>query len=115
MKKKSEVFRAAVVLSVYHNRLLCHFGELRGLLDFVTGHEVALWEIPRARALTAEHLRRQYPWLARIEPPPGFKTDAVNVNRFVNSVIREVGAEQFKVYPLPRGTFVPHGPFERAN
>lgn len=105
-------FPVAVVLSAYHNRLLVSFPELRDLLDYMTGHKVALWEVPLARALAAAHLAKQYPWLEKIEPPPGFKNDAVNTNRFVKSVVKTIHAEQLRVYPLPAGAFKPHGPFE---
>lgn len=112
MPIKTESFSVAVILSAYHNRLLVPFPELRGLLDFMTGHKVALWEIPAARKLAADHLRKQYPWLAHLTPPPGFKNDVVNTNRFVKSVTKHVGEDVLEVRPMPKQAFKPHGPFE---
>ena len=114
MPAEPRFFPVAVVLSAYHNRLLVSFGELRDFLDYMTGHDVALWEIPLARSLAAAHLLKQYPWLAELEPPPGFKNDAVHTGRFVKSVIKMIGKDTVVVYSLPAGKFKPHGPFEGA-
>jgi hypothetical protein len=105
MTTAKTVFPLATVLSAYHNRLLVSFGELRGLLDWCTGCEVPLWEIPRARALVAEHLAKQYPWLAHIQPPEGFKNDAMGTGRFVKQVVGMTGLDRLEVYALPRGSY----------
>lgn len=105
-------FPVSVILSVYHNRLLCPFDEMRGLLDFMTRHDVALWEIPRARALSAKHLSSQYPWLKKYEPPQGFRNDAMHSRRFVKGGEKLAGCAQLMVLPMGPGEFVPHGPHE---
>lgn len=102
-----ESFPVAVVLSAYHNRLLIPFPQLRAFLDYMCGQKVFIWEIPRARSMAARHLERQYPWLATINPPQGFKNDAVNTNRFVRSVTKAIKADELTVYPLPKGDFIP--------
>lgn len=105
-------FPISVILSVYHNRLLCSFNEMRGLLDFMTRHDVALWEIPRARALSAKHLGKQYPWLKKYDPPAGFKNDAMHSGRFVRGGEKIAGTKELSVLPMGPGEFVPHGPHE---
>lgn len=115
MPNNPRVFSVAVVLSAYHNRLLVPFDELRGLLEYMCGQKVWLWEVPLARSLSAAHLLKQYPWLDEIEPPPGFKNDAVSTNRFVKSVIKMIGADTLTVYTLPPNKFKSHGPFETAG
>lgn len=104
-------FPLAVVLSAYHNKLMVPFGELRGFLNYMTGHQVALWEIPRARALVVAHLAKQFPWLDDLSPPPGFKTDAGNAGRFIRHVAKNVGSFQLDVAPLAKTAFKPHKPF----
>ena len=113
MPNNPRVFSVAVVLSAYHNRLLVPFDELRALLNYMTGQDVALWEIPLARSLCAAHLLKQYPWLAELEPPPGFKNDAVHTGRFVKSVVKTIGSDTLTVYMLPPNKFRSRGPFEK--
>ncbi len=108
----SRAFPMATILSVYHNRLMCSFDELRELLDFMTHHKVALWEIPRARALAAHHLGTQYPWLKKYAPPAGFKNDAMHSGRFVRGGEKLAKAKELSVLPMGPGEFVPHGPHQ---
>lgn len=108
-----DTFPVAVVLSAYHNRLLVSFGELRGLLNYMTGTKVGLWEVPKARAACVNQLGKQFPWLEEITPPEGFKNDAMHTGKFVRSVCKQINTDTLKVAPLPPKTFVSRGPFER--
>ena len=108
----TRVFPVSVILSVYHNRLMCSFGEMREFLNFMTRHDVALWEIPRARALSAQHLSRQYPWLKKYEPPAGFKNDAMHSGRFVRGGEKLAKSKELSVLSMGPGEFVPHGPHQ---
>lgn len=101
-------FPLAVILSVHHNKMLVTFTEFRDLLDYVTGVQVALWEIPRARAQVAAHLARQYVWLRHIDLPPGFRADSGNANRYVKGVAKAVGCDlELEVRPMRKGMYQP--------
>lgn len=103
----AQTFHLSVVLSAYHNKLLCTFAELRSFLNYMTGHQVALWDIPKARALVAKSLARQHPWLPAIEPPPGFKVDGGNAGRFIRQVAKHTDTYTVPVKPLGRNAFQP--------
>lgn len=104
-------FPLAVVLSTYHNKLMCPFAEFRKFLNYMAGTDVAMWEIPRARSLAAGYLVTQFPWLPKVAPPPGFKFDANNTTKFVRKVAEQIGAFTLDVKPMIKGRFLPHRPF----
>lgn len=97
----------SVVLSAYHNRMMCSFSELRELLNYMTGHDVALWEIPRARLLAARSLARQHPWLGQIKVPIEMKIDSGHSGQFVRHVARTLGTRIIIVKPLSSSAFQP--------
>lgn len=97
----------SVVLSAYHNRLMCPIGELRDLLNYMTGHDVALWEIPRARTLAARSLARQHPWLGQIKVPIEMKIDSGHSGQFVRHVAKKLGSRVVIVKPLSSSAFHP--------
>ena len=106
MPEADRYFSVACILSIYHNRLLVSFPELRELLDYMTGAEVPLWQIPEARALCMVALERQYPGLTRIEPPPGFKNDAMHAGRFIKAATKQLGGQdRLLVRRLPPTAF----------
>lgn len=98
----------AVVLSAYHNKLImCTFTELREFLEYMTRHDVALWDVPAARTAAARSLARQFPWLKTIDLPPGFKADSGNCGRFVRHVAGRIGTFQLDVAHLRSDAFRP--------
>ncbi|AYB70702.1 hypothetical protein SEA_VASUNZINGA_70 [Mycobacterium phage VasuNzinga] len=105
-------FDIAVVLSVYYDILLCAFEDYRELLNYMTGHDVAIWEIPRARRLCADALEIQYPILTLPLMPEGFKNDHMHSGKFIRKATKDFGAPLLPVDPIDPGKFVPHGPFE---
>lgn len=104
----TRTFPLAAVLSVYHNKMLVSFQEFRELLNYSTGVQVALWEIPRARTQVAEHLSRQFVWLKHAELPPGFRVDSGNANRYVKQVAKTIGgATELEVKAMRKGAYKP--------
>lgn len=103
----TRAYPLAVVLSAYHNKLMCTIGELREFLNYMTRHDIALWEIPAARTMTARSLARQFPWLKDIPLPPGFKTDSGNCGRFVRHVAARIGTFTLDVAHLRSDAYRP--------
>ena len=100
-----EVFPIATVLAVYNNKPTVRFNEMCDLINYMTGHDVPLWEIPRARAMCATALARQFPWLEKHPIPMEFKPESAN--KFVRAIIAKVQIEEVAVPKLKRGAYRP--------
>lgn len=99
-------FPIATILTVYHNKMMSTFDEMRELLDYMTGHRVALWEIPRARVLCRDALEKQFYWLPQMPMPIETRKDTSPT--FVRKVKRAVGEDDLEVRPLRKNAFTPH-------
>jgi len=97
-----KAFPTAVVLAAYHNKPCAPFKEMRELLDYMTGLDIALWEIPRARAACAKSLERSFPWLPEMPPPLEFKPD--QSGKYVRSITALKG-DTLGVPPLKKNTY----------
>lgn len=97
-------FPAAVVVSVVQNRLLCSFSDYREFLDYMTGGEVRLYDVARARVRVADFLRASMPRLRHLPALPE-KTDSGNANRYVKTCHRFVGGETVAVRAMPATAF----------
>lgn len=91
------------VLATIHDRLVCPFDDYREFLNHVTGTDVPLWDVARARREASDHIRKQYPLLMEHKPPE--KTDNGTASRYVRAVAAKVGYEQMTVRPLAKGKF----------
>ena len=95
----SQVFDMSVVASVVQNRLLCPFGEYRRLLSYMTGTDLPLWEISRAREECAAKLLKLFPILKQLPQLPE-KTDSGNANKYIRSCVKKCsGIDTFTVAP----------------
>jgi hypothetical protein len=101
----NKTFPLSVVLTAYHNRMMATFPELRELLNYMTGQDVPLWDIPRARVMCRDALQRKYTWLAKMEPGPETRKDTAS--RFVRTVARKIGYSELEVPKLKRGAYRP--------
>lgn len=102
---RHEPFPLAVVLHVYHNKPYSSIKEMRELLNYMTGTDVPLWEVPRARVMCARYLERHFPWITRRTPPVEFRSD--QANKFVKQVATDLGKTTVAVPPIRKGLFVP--------
>ena len=94
----SKVFPLSVVISVCHNRLVCSFDDYREFLDFMTGVNVPLWDVERARVATANRLRTLFSDLSKAPEPPE-KTDSGNAGKYVRECVKAVGFSCVTVAP----------------
>lgn len=97
-------FPMAVVISAYRNRLLCPFDEYRAFLNYMTGHNLYLHDVGRARRAVAVELAKQVPELERTEQPPE-KTDSGNANKYVRACSKRAGFEYVELHPMRKGAF----------
>jgi hypothetical protein len=102
---RHEAFPLAVVLHVYHNKPFSSIKEMRELLNYMTGTDVPLWEVPRARVICAKYLERHFPWLPEIDMAAEFRSD--QANKFVRKVATDLGRNTVAVPPIRKGVFVP--------
>lgn len=100
-----------IIVSVYRNRLVCPFDQYRDFLNYMTGHTLYLYDLPRARAACADYLAKNHPQLKKSPRPPE-KTDSGNANRYVKDVSKHMGRDEIGVNPLPKGSFKPRTPSE---
>lgn len=96
----TRTFPLSVALSAVHNRLVCPFPDYRDFLSYVVGWKVALWDVERARLVAARMVNSKYPQLQHFPPPD--KTDSGNANKYVKSVVKQVGHDVV-VIPPSRG------------
>lgn len=70
---ESRTFPLADVLSVTTPLMLSERGEdgLTDLLNFMTGDELEMWQLPRAADEAQPVLIAQHPFLAELQPPAG--------------------------------------------
>lgn len=101
----------AVIASVYHDRLVCPFDQYRDFLNYMTGHDLYLYDLPRARRIVADVLDNRIPGLKKTTPPPE-KTDSGNANKYVRDVCKELSADTWTLGPLKAGAFTPRTPQE---
>lgn len=92
-------FPTAVIVSVCQNRLVCPFDQYRDFLNFVTGANVPLWDIERARAATAKYLGQSFKVLRKVPAPPD-KTDSGNAGKYVRACSKATGTD---VWALEKG------------
>lgn len=93
-----KTFHLSSILTVCHNIMMSSFPEMREVLDYMTGHSIPIWEIPRARAMCAESIKDQYPLLGYVELPPEFKRDGCS--KFVRQIIKLMDSDELALTPL---------------
>lgn len=96
-------FKMAVILSVYHDKLMCGFDDTREFMDYMTGEHVYLWDIPQAMKLCRKSLGIQHPWIKQHAMNPEAKPDSYS--KFVRKAISIYGQEVIEVTPLKSGQF----------
>lgn len=99
----SRAFPLGVVLTAIHDRHVTDFDEYRDFLEYMTGTDVALWNVGPARRAIVDTLRRQHPKLFAHRPPE--KTDSGNSSRYIKDVAKKIGTDMVVVNRLRRGTF----------
>lgn len=97
-------FPMAVVISAYSNRLLCPFDQYRDFLNYMTGTNMYLHDVGRARRAVADELAKQVPELKKTDPPPE-KTDSGNANKYVRACSKKAGFEYVELSPMRKGAF----------
>lgn len=105
-RKKIENFHLRVILSVYHNRKLCRFAEMQDFLSYVVGVPVYIREVPRARAIVAQYLDKQMPFLRATTIPP-LKHDQNQSMGIVREIAKKVGTFELPVAPMRKGVYRP--------
>ena len=95
----SRAFPANVVVSVVQNRLLCPMDDYRDLINYMTGHQVPLWDLTRAREVCMKRLVSTFPILKDL-PPTWEKTDSGNANKYVRACVKAcAGVDTWTVAP----------------
>lgn len=98
------IFPANIIVSVYHNRMVCPLDEYRDFIDYMIGEKVWWHDMAGARAVIAKHLERKLPELKRVASPPE-KTDSGAGTRYVKAAMKTLGWERTTLEPLRKGTF----------
>lgn len=102
---KEEKFSLGAVVSVISKKLVAPLPEVVGLLNFITGKDLSMMQLPRALDECSKHLTKQYPKLAKARE----KLDGQN-NEFGILFLRELAktfGEEVTVEPMPEGAFKP--------
>lgn len=102
-----KAFPISVAISVYANRMYCGFPEYRDLLNHMTGADVRLREIPRARKLAADAIAAQHPWIATVRLPDTDNEKKPKSAKWLRAIETRLGADTLNIDPLPEGAFVP--------
>lgn len=83
-------FPMNAIVSVIKNRLLCPFNDYRTLLNHMTGRQLGLWDVTRAREVCTAKLIRMHPELGELPNPPE-KTDSGNANKYIRQCVKANG------------------------
>ncbi len=86
----------SIIVSVCKNRLVCGFDEYRDFLNHVTGEQLPLWDVERARAATAKYLLATHKPLTKLPNPPD-KTDSGNAGKYVRECAKVVGVTELDI------------------
>lgn len=100
---KEEKFNLSAVVSVISKKLIAPLPEVVGLLNFMTGKDLSMIQLPRALDESSKALKEQYPKLAKARE----KLDGQN-NEFGLIFISELAktyGEQVTVKAMPEGSF----------
>lgn len=93
------------MLSVYHNRLMGSFDDVRDFLDYMTGQRVPIWDIPAAMRLVRASLDQQCEWLHRFAVDPEAKPDSFP--KFIRQMAAVNGGDTMTITPLKPTAFKP--------
>lgn len=97
MSEKENVFSTGAILSAATGVLLCEFGDLCEILNFLTGDELFTHQLPRASLECKPHLLRQCPWILEVKTSDISKE---NWQERLNDAIARFGSHHTLV-PLP--------------
>lgn len=98
-------FPMPVVLSLLTGWLrLSSPEQVQELLLWMTGHQVATHQLPRAMEACRAYLREQYGWMARVELNPEDATQSTHRTKFMRRWVGERGATM-GVPKLPEGRY----------
>lgn len=101
-------FPLPVVVTAYTGVQVCTFEDLRTFLNYMTGHDLFIREIPRARKAVAFMLAQQYPFLRRISLPSAVEPRGKGgqTPAWMREISKQAGAKELDVDRLP--AYQPH-------
>ena len=96
-------FSLGAVVSVISRKLIAPLPEVVGLLNFMTGKNLSMIQLPRALEVCSEELKVQYPKLVKAHE----KLDGQNVEfgRVFLAELTKTYGEEVPVKALPEGSF----------
>ncbi len=100
---KEEKFSLGAVVSVISKKLIAPLPEVVGLLNFITGKDLSVMQLPRALDECSKHLKEQYPKLASAREKLEGQNNEFGL-MFLNELAKTYG-EEVSVKAMPEGSF----------
>lgn len=110
---RSKKFHLGDILSVTTGRIVSprHMEGIYDILDFITGENLYIYQVPRASRQCKPYLLKQHPQLAEVDAS-GINQD--NWGEWLTKQVNKYG-EQLPVIPLPEGVYEVKDPIQEVQ